>query len=61
MDNKVKCPICNREIGGAGVSPVRPGPEHAFLCPYWREDPEENSDRKLFKGVSPCRFNSMKR
>lgn len=47
MGNKVKCPICNREVRGKKMSPVQPGPEHAFLCPYWREDPEENSDPGL--------------
>lgn len=41
---KVKCPICNRDVQGKVKSPMRPGPEHAFMCPYWREDPEENSD-----------------
>jgi hypothetical protein len=47
MDNKVRCPICKREVRGKEVSSVQPGPEHAFLCPYWREDPEENSDHGL--------------
>jgi hypothetical protein len=43
MDNKVRCPICKREVRGKEMSSVQPGPDHAFLCPYWREDSEENS------------------